>query len=297
MMNMADFVVTCCSTADLPKEYFEERDVPLAYFKFTMDGKTYVDDLGDSMSFDTFYERIAGGAMPVTTQVNVAEYTALFEPFLSDGKDVLHLTLTSGISGSYGSAKIAQADLQAKYPERKLIVIDSHAASSGYGLLMDKVLDMRDEGLDIQTIADWVEANKLHLHHWFFVSDLKHLRRGGRVSGASALVGTLLNICPIMDVDFEGKLHPRTKARGKKNAIEEVTKTAVERAQGGKNYDGKVYICHSACLDDAKALEVSIRTAMPKVSEVKINSIGTVVGSHTGIGTVSVFFWGDKRFN
>jgi len=292
---MSDYVVTCCSTADLPKEYFEKRNVPLAYFKYTMDNKTYVDDLGESMSFDEFYKRIEGGAMPVTTQVNVAEYTALIEPFLKQGKDVLHITLSSGISGSYGSAKIAQADLQAKYPERKLFVIDSMCASSGYGLLMDKVLDLRDEGMGIQELNDWTEENKQRLHHWFFVSDLKHLRRGGRVSGASALVGTLLNICPIMDVDPEGRLHPRTKARGKKNAIEETTKIALARAEGGKDYSGKIYLSQSACLEDAEALVASIRAAMPNIKEVKINSIGTVIGSHTGIGTVALFFWGDKR--
>jgi len=293
---MSNYVVTCCSTADLPKEYFEKRNVTLGYFKFTIDGVTYVDDMGQSMSSEEFFKRVAGGAMPVTTQVNVAEYAALFEPFLKDGIDVLHVTLSSGISGSYGSAKIAQSDLQAKYPERKLIVIDSLAASSGYGLLMDKIFDLRDEGMDIDELAKWVEANKLRLHHWFFASDLKHLRRGGRVSGAAALVGTLLNICPVMNVDNEGKLHPRMKIRGKRNAIDQLVKQALENADGREKYSGKFFLCHSAILADAKLLAKLLKEAMPNSDgEVLINNIGSTVGSHTGVGTLSVFFWGDKR--
>ncbi|MDR0906030.1 MAG: DegV family protein [Oscillospiraceae bacterium] len=295
---MADFVITCCSTADLPREYFAERNVSLAYFKYTIDGTTYVDDLGESMTSEDFFARVAGGAQPVTTQVNVAEYTLLFEQFLKEGTDVLHVTLSSGISGSYGSAKIAQADLQAKYPERKLYVVDSLAASSGYGLLMDKLLDMRDEGKSIGEIYEWAEANKLKLNHWFFATDLHHLKRGGRISGATAVVGTILNICPIMNMNHEGKLTPRTKARGKKNAIDELVRNVVANAEGRENYDGKCFLCHSACMDDAVAMAAALKKAMPNIKgDVMINNIGTTIGSHTGVGTVAVFTWGDKRID
>ncbi|MDR1329263.1 MAG: DegV family EDD domain-containing protein, partial [Oscillospiraceae bacterium] len=182
---MSEYVITCCSTADLTREYFTERDVPLGYFKFTMNGKTYADDFGETMPLKEFYETVAAGAMPVTSQLNVTEYIALFEPFLRAGTDVLHLALSSGISGSYGSAKIAEEELRPKYPDRKIYVIDSLAASSGYGLLLDAALDMRDAGETIDRTMAWVEANKLKLNHWFFTSDLTHLKRGGRVSGAA----------------------------------------------------------------------------------------------------------------
>jgi DegV family protein with EDD domain len=293
---MADFVITCCSTADLTREHFNRRNVPLAYFKFTIDGVTYPDDLGESMPFETFYGKIAAGSMPVTTQVNATEYADLFEPFLKDGIDVLHLTLSSGISGAYNSAKIAETELRAKYPDRKLVVIDTLAASSGYGLLLDKALDMRDAGASFDEIAEWVEKNKLRLHHWFFTSDLKHLKRGGRVSSAAAIVGMFLNICPILNVNNAGLLTPRSKVRGKKNVILEMAKLMVKHAEGGANYTGKCFISQSACYEDARALADELEKEIPGIDGgVLINSIGTVIGSHTGPGTVALFFWGDER--
>lgn len=293
---MPDYVITCCSTADLTREYFTERRVPLGYFKFTMNGKTYVDDLWESLPLKEFYAEIAAGAMPVTSQLNVTEYIALFEPFLKAGTDVLHLALSSGISGSYSSARIAEDDLRAKYPERKLYVIDSLAASSGFGLLVDAALDMRDAGKTIDQTMSWVEANKLRLHHWFFTSDLTHFKRGGRVSAASAVLGTFLNICPIMNVNSAGRLIPRSKARGKKNVIAATAALMKKHASGGADYSGKCYISQSACYDDARALADLVEKEFPRLDGgVKIYDIGAVIGSHTGPGTVALFFWGDAR--
>ncbi|MDR2615935.1 MAG: DegV family protein, partial [Oscillospiraceae bacterium] len=259
-------------------------------------GKTYVDDLWESLPIRDFYAALHDGAMPVTSQLNVTEYVALFEPFLKAGTDVLHLALSSGISGSYSSAKIAEGDLRAKYPERKLYVIDTLAASSGYGLLLDRALDMRGAGETIDSVRTWIEENKLRLHHWFFTSDLTHFKRGGRVSAASAVIGTFLNICPILNVNDTGHLIPRSKARGKKNVIAATTALMKKHAEGGADYNGKCFICQSDCYDDARALADSVEREFPRLNGgVQIFDIGAVIGSHTGPGTVALFFWGDTR--
>ena len=293
---MADFVLSCCSTADLSAEHFAARDIHYICFHFMLDGKTYSDDLGKSMPFDKFYQAMVDGADTRTSQVNADEYTAYFESFLKEGKDVLHLALSSGISGSYNSACIARDDLQEKYPDRKLYVVDSLAAASGFGLLMDKLADLRDEGKTIDEVRAFAEANRLNLHHWFFSSDLTFFVKGGRISKTSGFFGTMLNICPLLNVNNEGKLTPRHKIRGKNKVIREIVKKMEEHAQGGLAYSGKCYICHSACLEDAQAVARLVEERFPNLNgKVLINSIGTTIGSHTGPGTVALFFWGDER--
>lgn len=293
---MADFVLSCCSTADLSAEHFAARDIHYICFHFMLDGKTYSDDLGQSMPFDKFYQAMVDGADTRTSQVNADEYTAYFESFLKEGKDVLHLALSSGISGSYNSACIARDDLQEKYPDRKLYVVDSLAAASGFGLLMDKLADLRDEGKTIDEVRDFAVANRLNLHHWFFSSDLTFFVKGGRISKTSGFFGTMLNICPLLNVNNEGKLIPRHKIRGKNKVIREIVKKMEEHAQDGLAYSGKCYICHSACLEDAQAVARLVEERFPNLNgKVLINSIGTTIGSHTGPGTVALFFWGDER--
>ena len=293
---MADFVLSCCSTADLSAEHFAARDIHYICFHYMLDGKTYSDDLGKSMPFDKFYQAMVDGADTRTSQVNADEYTAYFESVLKEGKDVLHLALSSGISGSYNSACIARDDLQEKYPDRRLYVVDSLAAASGFGLLMDKLADLRDEGKTIDEVRDFAVANRLNLHHWFFSSDLTFFVKGGRISKTSGFFGTMLNICPLLNVNNEGKLIPRHKIRGKNKVIREIVKKMEEHAQGGLAYNGKCYICHSACLEDAQAVARLVEERFPNLNgKVLINSIGTTIGSHTGPGTVALFFWGDER--
>ena len=293
---MSDYVLSCCSTADLPLEYFQKRNIPFVCFHFTMDGKEYPDDLGQTMSFDEFYRRIAAGALPTTSQVNVAQFVEFFEPYLSAGKDVLHISLSSGLSGTYNSAVMAREQLLQKYPDRKLLVVDSMGASSGYGLLVDLAADLRDGGATIEDVHAWVEANKLTIHHWFFSTDLTHYKRGGRISATSAAVGSLLNICPLMNMNHEGKLIPREKIRGKKRVIAEIVQRMEEYAQNGLDYSGKCFISQSACYDDARMVADLLEQKFPQLNgKVMINSVGTVIGSHTGPGTVALFFVGHKR--
>ena len=293
---MSDYVISCCSTADLSKEHFEKIDVHYCCFHYEMDGVQYLDDLGQSMDFDVFYQRMTDGAMTKTSQINADEYEEYFTQFLSQGKDIIHLTLSSGISGTFNSANLAKALLEDKYPDRKIYVIDSLAASSGYGLLIDQLATMRDSGATIDELAAWVEEHKLNLNHWFFSSDLTFFIRGGRISKAAGAVGTVLNICPLMNVDFEGRLIPRYKIRTKKKVIQAIVDKMAEQAEGGTDYSGKCFISHSACEEDAKAVAALVEERFPNLNgHVLINSIGTTIGSHTGPGTVALFFWGQKR--
>ena len=293
---MPDYVLSCCSTADMPLEYFQKRDIPFVCFHFTMNGREYPDDLGQTMPFDEFYKRIAAGALPTTSQVNVTQFIEFFEPYLAAGKDILHISISSGLSGTYNSAVMARQQLLQKYPNRQLQIVDSLGASSGYGLLVDAAADLRDGGAALEDVHAWVNANKLNVHHWFFSTDLTHYKRGGRISAASATMGTLLNICPLMNMNDEGKLIPREKIRGKKRVIAEIVQRMEEYAQNGVNYVGKCFISQSACYDDARAVADLVEQKFPQLNgKVMINSIGTVIGSHTGPGTVALFFLGDKR--
>ncbi len=292
---MGDYILSCCSTADLTKEHFLNRDIHYVCFSFELDGVRYPDDLGESMPLEDFYKAMEKGAGTKTSQPNVAEFEEYFESFLKEGKDILHLCLSSGLSGAYNSASVARNMLAERYPDRKIYVVDSLAACSGYGIMMDDLADMRDAGKTIDEVHTWIEANKLKMHHWVATTELKYLVRGGRLSKAAGAVGGILNICPIIHVDVNGKLQAGQKVRGKKKAIEELVKMMEEHAENGTNYSGKCYISHSACPEEANILKEQIESKFPNLAALEIDNIGTVIGSHTGPGTFVVFFWGDAR--
>lgn len=293
---MKPYVISCCSAADLSKEHFERRDLKYLFFHFELGGTEYQDDLGASVPPEELYRRMLEGENTKTSQVSIGEYTEHFETFLKEGKDVLHVTLSSGISGTFNSARIAAEDLKEKYPERKIYVVDSLAASSGYGLLMDALADRRDEGMDIDALYQWCEEHKRQLHHWFFSTDLTFFIRGGRISKASGFIGTMLNICPLLNVNRLGQLIPREKVRTKKKVIKRIVEKMEEHAEGGVEYSGKCYICHSLCEEDARAVADLVEERFPKLTgSVEIYPIGATIGSHTGPGTVALFFWGDER--
>ena len=291
---MSNYILSCCSTADLSKEHFASRNIQWLPFHYYLDGKEYPDDLGQTMPFEEFYEAMSNGAETKTSQVNVEEFTNYFEQFLSQGQDVLHISFSSGLSGTYQSATIAASMLAEKYPERKLYIVDSLAASSGYGLMMDDLADMRDAGKPMEELRDFVEANRKKLRHYFFATDLSAFIRGGRISKTSGFVGTLLGICPLLDVDADGKLCPREKIRSKKKVIARIVEKMVETAKDGTNYSGKCYMCNSACMEDAEAVAQLVKETFPNLQgDVIINSIGTTIGSHTGRGTVALFYWSE----
>ena len=290
------YVISCCSTADLSKEHFEARDIHYICFHYSLDGVEHPDDLGQTIPFEDFYKAMADGAETKTSQISIAEYLDFFEKFLAEGKDILHVTLSTGISGTYNAACDAARIAKERYPERKVYVVDSLGASSGYGLLMDTLAAKRDEGMPLDELHDWVEANKLRLHHWFFSTTLEYYVKGGRISKVSGWFGTALNICPLLNMDDLGRLIPRSKIRGKKRVIEECVKRMEQHAEGGHSYSGKCYISMSACEEDARAVADLVEKKFPKLcGKVEINNIGTTIGSHTGPGTVALFFWGDQR--
>ena len=290
------YVLSCCSPADLTKEQFEARDIHYVCFHYFLDGVAYLDDLGQSIPHDEFYARMAAGADTTTSQISITEYVDYFSTFLSQGLDLIHVCLSSGISGTINSAQNAALIVRERYPERKIFIIDSLAASGGYGLLMDAAADRRDEGYTIEECAKWIEDNRLKLHHWFFSTDLSFFVKGGRISKTAAVFGGLLEICPLMNMDKLGRLVPRYKIRTKKKVIRECEKKMEEHARDGLRYDGKCFMTQSACMPDARAVADIIEERFPRLNgKVVINSIGNLIGSHTGPGTVALFFWGDER--
>lgn len=293
---MNDTIISCCSTADLSSEHMKARNIHYICFHYFLDGHLYPDDLGQSMPFDEFYQAMSNGAETKTSQVNAEEFIEFFTPFLDGGNDILHICLSSGISGVFNSANIAKEELLDKYPDRKIYIVDSLGASSGYGLIMDRLADLRDQGQSIDDMYHWIMSNRLKLNHWFFSTDLSFYVKGGRISKASGWFGTALKICPLLNMDDEGRLIPRMKLRGKKAAIREIVNKMEEYAENGSDYSGKCYISNSACFDDAKAVADMIEKRFPKLNgSVVINHIGTTIGSHTGPGTVALFFWGKER--
>lgn len=277
------------SSCDLDEGYLAGHAVTTLQLYFTMNGATYK---CNEMSGEEFYAQMRAGAMPVTAQVNVEDYTRLFEPLLQNGEDILYLAFTSGLSGSCGSSQVAAAGLRDKYPGRKLIVVDSLCASLGQGLLLDKAVELRDAGKSIEESAQWLEDNKLRLAHYVTVDDLMHLHRGGRVSRSSAVIGSALGIKPIIHVNDEGKLIVIDKARGRKQALA-LTVTLLANAVGDTP-NSKCFISHSDCRADAELVAEMVRSRFG-VKEVYINFIGPVIGAHTGIGTVAVFMMARHR--
>lgn len=295
---MSNFILSCCSTADLSKAHFQQRDIHYICFHFSLDGVEYADDLGESIPFDEFYKKMAEGADTQTSQVNMAEFVDYFTPFLEAGNDILHVCLSSGLSGVINSAMLAKAELEEKYPDRKIYIVDSLGASSGYGLLMDQLADLRDQGMELEAIYQWIEANKLRLHHWFFSTDLTFYVKGGRISKTSGAVGTMLGICPLLNMDKEGHLVPRYKIRTKKKVIAAIVDQMEAHANKGLSYNGKCFISHSGCYEDARKVADLIESKFPALNgRVIINFVGTTIGSHTGPGTVALFFWGDPRID
>ena len=293
---MSEFIISTCSTADLSREHFDKRDIKYVYFHFEIDGKDYPDDLGDSIPFKKFYEMMAQGAMTRTSQVSIGEYVEFFEPFLKEGKDILHLALSSGISGTFNSASVACEQLKEKYPDRKIYIVDTYAASAGLGLVADKLADLRDEGKDIDELHDWVEKNKYYVQSWFFVSDLKYLVRNGRVSKTAGAIGNVLNICPLLNINRDGHLCVKAKVRGKNAVMKAQVKKMFELCENRADYSDSCFISHSDCYDDARAVADMIEAQIPALKgKIQLFDIGTTIGSHTGPGTVALFFWGDER--
>ena len=295
---MDTYVLSCESTVDLTREHLESRNISYICYPYELDGKPYRDDLGATIPFEDFYAAMSRGAMTKTAQINAYEFEVYFESFLKEGKDIIHLCLSSGITGVINSAQIARATLMEKYPDRKICLVDSLAASSGSGLLVDRLADLRDSGFSLEELYQWTEDNKLRVHHWFFSTDLKYYVRGGRISKTAGVVGSMLGICPLLNVSNDGHLILREKIRPQKKVFGAIVNKMEQYADNGTAYEGKCYISHSGCPDLAQQVADLVTAKFPNLAEpVQINSIVTTIGSHTGPGTVALFFWGRARDN
>ena len=296
-IKMAEFVLSCCSTADAPMSFFEERDIKVQYFRWIDNSQTiHVDDLGQSMPYSEFYQRMRDGMTPTTSQPNFQDFIDFFEPVLKEGKDVLHLSLGSGISGAYGSAMSAAEALNEKYPDRKVLVADSCTASSGYALLMHMLWLEKKKGKSLEECYQWVLDNRIHAVTWFFPATLTWLVRGGRVKPMAGFIGNILNICPILYIVEDGSLAVQTKVRGQNKAMQYVAKKIASLGIGGEDYSGRCIIAQSDCREDAQKLADMLTAAYPKMEKpVEITDVGCVIGAHLGPGAMVLSFWGEDR--
>ena len=287
---MKEFIIATDSTVDLPKAFLEENHVLTISLSYVMDGVTYKDL--DGLSHEEFFEKITNGSLPTTSQINPEEARKALEPVVKEGQEILYLGFSSGLSGSYNSVRMAAEDLMEDYPETKIVTIDSLCASMGEGLLLYKTLQLKEQGKNLDEIAEWVEANKLHICHNVTVDDLNHLHRGGRISKTTAVLGTMVKIKPIIHMDNEGKLVVIGKERGRKKSLLTLLDKMEKQMQGYEN--DVVMITHGDCIEDAKYVEEQIRERFG-IENIIVNGIGSVIGSHTGAGVVAVFFMGSER--
>ena len=289
-MSDKKYVLVSDSTSDLPKELYKQMDVKTMSFSFEIDGKSYPDG---GMDFHEFYDKMRGGSSTKTSQISPDTSEKFFEGFIKEGYDIICLSFSSGLSGSYNSACIARDNLMEKYPDARIICIDSLCASTGEGLLLYKAWEKKQEGMGIDELARWIEENKLHLCHLFTVDDLKYLQRGGRISKATAVAGSILGIRPILHVDDEGRLVAIGKVRGRKQSLNKLIELMGERIAG---YDNPVIgICHGDCWGDADYVADLARQKLGQNIKVITSYTGTVIGAHSGPGTLALFFMGEKR--
>ena len=290
---MSEFVIGADSCCDLPHEYAEKRNLMILPYHYFMDGNEYVENQGDTAAIKRFYDRLREGSISTTSMVNTETFENLFRPILESGRDVLHCVLSSGLSGSYNNARLVAEKLGEEFPERKIYVIDSFSAARGFGLFVHMVLNQRDEGKSIDEVYDWAMENARHVIHWFAVDSLDHLRRGGRVSRATAFLGTMMNIKPVLRFDDEGKIIPVEKVRGRKKSLIEL----VNKMEGQfENPEGAtVFIGHGDALEDAQFVEKLVWERYPKIKETQIHFIGPIVGTHSGPSTIALHYMGNKR--
>lgn len=290
---MKDYTLYTDSCADLDAKLIEELGVKVLNFTFTLQGESYQNwPDGREISFHDFYDKLRAGGSSSTSQVNTATFVDIFTAELEQGRDVLYLAFSSGLSGTANGARIAADDLKEAFPDNQVVVVDTLAASLGQGLLVWHAARLKNQGKPLAEVAKWAEENKLKLAHWFTVDDLNFLKRGGRLSGAAALFGTMLNIKPVLHVDNEGHLIAMEKIRGRRQSlmalVDHMEKDAITPGEQ------TVFISHGDCLEDARIVEEEVRRRFG-TKDIYLNYIGPVIGSHSGPGTVALFYLGIQR--
>lgn len=287
---MTEYIILTDSACDLPEEYVKEHDLKTIDLVYNLDGVLYGGE--NQLDIKAFYDKMREGCMPTTMAVNPQEAADAMREYLDQGKDVLYIAFSSGLSGSCQNAMLAAADLRESYPERKIYVVDSLCASMGQGLLVHKSIMLKEKGKTIDENRDWLEANKLHLCHQFTVNDLNHLHRGGRVSKTTAVLGTLINVKPVLHVNDEGKLISLSNVRGRKKSLQTLVAN-MEKTMG--DYENEeIFISHGDCIEDALYVQKLIEEKFGK-KKFLFSYVSAVIGSHTGPGVLALFYMGDKR--
>lgn len=287
------YVIATDSTTDMGPKYYEENKVAYIGMHYTMDGTEYIQYSESDIAVKDFYAKVREGSLPKTSQVAYEDLTNLFQSIIDEDKDVFYLCFSSALSGSYQTALLVAKDMSEKYPERKIVVVDSVSASGGEGLLLNLCVTKRDKGATIDELTDYAENIKHNVVHLFTVDDLNHLHRGGRVSKLSAVVGGMLGIKPILYVSDTGHLLPYAKVRGRRQSLEAMAKQMKEKYTPGQNEE--IYICDGDSRADAEYLGNLIMKIMPDVKKVRYDNVGAVIGTHSGPGTVALFFVGKDR--
>ena len=289
---MNKIILITDSGCDLPYNFTRDNNLVVVPLKLILRGETIEDNLGENLKYSDFYNTIREGEMPKTAQANIYEFEQVFEKYIKDADKVIYIAFSSALSGTYNSACIARENLLEKYPEADISIVDSKSASMGLGLLVYYANEMLKSGKNKEEIVNWLEDNKLKVNHWFTVEDLNHLFRGGRVSKTTAMVGSLLSIKPVMNVDNEGRLTPIEKARGRKKSLTSLINKVVE---GIVNPDEQIiFISHGDCIEDAEYIKEKLLEKI-NVKDVIINYVGPVIGSHSGPGTLAIFYIGKER--
>ncbi len=290
---MKNYVIVTESTSDLTQDLVNELGITIIPMVFGFENESYLNYPDNSeMDIHKFYERVKDGERSTTALINSKTFEEYFEPILRSGDDILYIGFSSGLSGTYNSSLIAAEELKQKYPDSKIICIDTLAASMGEGLLVYYAAKLKQQGQNIEQVSQWLMDNKLKLNHWFTVDDLNHLRRGGRISAMTATIGSALNVKPILHVDNEGYLIPVHNVRGRKKSINALLEHMEELSVNLQ--EQTIFISHANCLEDAENLANLVKKKL-KVKEIKLNFIGPVIGSHTGQGAIALFFIGKER--
>lgn len=290
---MKEFVIVTDTTTDLPRDYVEKHHLYMMSLPYTLEGTSYTWE--KPMPVKDFYDKMRAGSLPTTSQANPEEAALLYESILKDNDvDILHIAFSSGLSGSFNSCRIASADVCEKYPDHRIVVVDSLAATLGQGLLVYKAVQLKEAGKSLDEVAAWVEENKYHLVHNFTVDDLFHLHRGGRLSKTAAIVGTMINLKPVLHVDDEGHLVMLSKVRGRKKSLIELVDCMEKQLGDWKDKNDIIFISHGDCPEDAQFVADLIKERFG-YENFMIDYIGATIGAHSGPGTVALFYLGDHR--
>ncbi len=290
---MSEFKISICSTADLPESYIQENQLGVVGLSYMFDDGE-VHKRGNDLPEPVFYSKMREGQMPTTSQINPEEAKAAFEEYLKTTKEILQIAFSSGLSGSYNSLRIAAEELMEEHDDIKIIVVDTLAASLGEGLLVHKAVQLKKQGKSLEEVAAWLEEHKLNLVHMFTVDDLFHLYRGGRVSKATAILGTMVNIKPILHVDDEGHLIPLSKVRGRKKSLNTLVDYMEDKMGSYRDQNDIFFISHGDSLEDAEYVAEEVKRRLG-IESYLINYVSPTIGAHSGPGTIALFFLGDKR--